>query len=137
LKEASRAGAKVAVDREFFLSFTGEDRPWAEWLLAELDTAGYSSVSQLRDFVAGANFALDMDRAARRTNGPLGVLSPHALQAPYVQQEWAQRLRFAGNSAWVIHDGAAEPALHAASADYGLVRCRDLGLSQQMAHSLP
>jgi hypothetical protein len=82
----------VTVDREFFLSFTGADRPWAEWLLAELDATGYASVSQLRDFVAGANFALDMDRAARRAKRTLGVLSPQALQAPYVQQEWAQRL---------------------------------------------
>jgi hypothetical protein len=84
--------ARMTVDREFFLSFTGADRPWAEWLLAELDAAGYSSVSQLRDFVAGGNFALDMDRAARRARRTLGVLSPQALQAPYVQQEWAQRL---------------------------------------------
>ena len=82
----------VTVDREFFLSFTGADRPWAEWLLAELDAAGYSSVSQLRDFVAGGNFAVDMDRAARRSRRTLGVLSAHALQAPYVRQEWAERL---------------------------------------------
>jgi tetratricopeptide (TPR) repeat protein len=82
----------VTVDRDFFISFTGPDRPWAEWLLAELDAAGYTSVSQLRDFVAGANFALDMDRAARRASRTLGVLSPRALEAPYVQQEWAQRL---------------------------------------------
>jgi hypothetical protein len=82
----------VTVDREFFLSFTGADRPWAEWLLAELDAAGYSSASQLRNFVAGGNFALDMDRAARRAKRTLGVLSTQALQAPYVQQEWAQRL---------------------------------------------
>jgi tetratricopeptide (TPR) repeat protein len=82
----------VGVDREFFLSFTGSDRPWAAWLLAELDAAGYSSISQLREFVAGGNFALDMDRAARRARRTLGVLSPHALQAPYVRQEWAHRL---------------------------------------------
>jgi TIR domain len=66
----------VTVDRDFFLSFTGADRPWAEWLLAELDAAGYSSVSQLREFVAGGNIPLDMDRAARRTKRTLGVLSP-------------------------------------------------------------
>jgi tetratricopeptide (TPR) repeat protein len=82
----------MAVDREFFLSFTNADRPWAEWLLVELDAAGYSTVSQLRDFVAGGNIPLDMDRAARRAARTLGVLSPQALQAPYVQQEWAQRL---------------------------------------------
>jgi tetratricopeptide (TPR) repeat protein len=90
---ADRAGRpKVTVDREFFLSFTGADRPWAVWLLAELDAAGYSSVSQLRDFVAGANFAVEMDQAARRARRTLGVLSATALQAPYVRQEWAQRL---------------------------------------------
>ena len=82
----------MIVDREFFLSFTGADRPWAVWLLAELDAAGYSSVSQLRDFVAGANFAVEMDQAARRARRTLGVLSASALQAPYVRQEWAQRL---------------------------------------------
>jgi TIR domain/NB-ARC domain len=92
LERASQAGRTVAVDREFFLSFTGADRPWAEWLLAELDAAGYSSVSQLRDFVPGGNFALDMDTAARRARRTLGVLSPQALQAPYVREEWAQRL---------------------------------------------
>lgn len=82
----------MSVDREFFLSFTGADRPWAAWLLGELDAAGYSSVSQLRDFVAGSNFVLEMDQAARRARRTLGVLSPWALEASYVRQEWAQRL---------------------------------------------
>lgn len=82
----------MTVDRDFFVSFTGADRPWAAWLVAELDAAGYSSVSQLRDFVAGANFALAMDEAARRARRTLGVLSPRALGARYVRQEWAQRL---------------------------------------------
>jgi tetratricopeptide (TPR) repeat protein len=78
--------------RDFFVSFTGADRPWAAWLLAELDAAAYSSVSQLRDFVAGSNFALAMHHAAQRARRTLGVLSPQALRAPYVLQEWAQRL---------------------------------------------
>jgi len=82
----------VSIDREFFLSFTGADRPWAVWLLAELDAAGYSSVSQLRDFVAGTNFVMEMDQAARQTRRTLGVLSAKALEAPYVRQEWGQRL---------------------------------------------
>jgi hypothetical protein len=37
-------------------------------LLAELDTAGYSSVSQLSDFIAGASFIRDIDRVARRSS---------------------------------------------------------------------
>ena len=80
------------VDRDFFVSFTGADRPWAEWLLLELDAVNYTSVSQLRDFVGGGNFALDMDRSARRARRTLGVLSSRALQSPYVRQEWAHRL---------------------------------------------
>jgi tetratricopeptide (TPR) repeat protein len=82
----------VGVDRDFFVSFTGADRPWAAWLLAELDAAQYSTVSQLRDFVAGGNFITEMQRAARRARRTLGVLSPKALRAPFVWQEWAQRL---------------------------------------------
>jgi hypothetical protein len=82
----------VSVDREFFVSFTSADRPWAAWLLAELDAAGYSSVSQLRDFVAGGNFVTEMHQAARRARRTLGVLSPQSLRAPFVWQEWAQRL---------------------------------------------
>jgi tetratricopeptide (TPR) repeat protein len=82
----------VTVDRDFFVSFTGADRPWAAWLLAELDAAGYSSVSQLRDFTAGSNFVTEMHQAARRARRTLGVLSPQALRAPFVWQEWAQRL---------------------------------------------
>jgi hypothetical protein len=87
---ADQAGRlTVTVDREFFLSFTGADRPWAAWLLAELDAAGYFSVSQLRDFVAGATSRW---RWTRPPGGAadLGVLSPAALQASYVRQEWAQ-----------------------------------------------
>jgi len=84
-RDRSNGRPTVIVDREFFLSFTGADRPWAVWLLAELDAAGYSSVSQLRDFVAGANFAVEMDQAARRARRTLGVLSASALQAPYVR----------------------------------------------------
>jgi len=72
----------MTVDRDFFLSFTGADRPWATWLLAELDAAGYSSVSQLRDFVAGSNFAVEMDQAARRARRTLGVLSAKRLRRP-------------------------------------------------------
>jgi hypothetical protein len=78
--------------RDFFISFTGADRPWATWLMAELEAAGYHTVSQLRDFVAGGNFMADMRQAAANAQRTLGVLSPSALQSGFVQQEWDQRL---------------------------------------------
>jgi tetratricopeptide (TPR) repeat protein len=77
---------------DFFVSFTGADRPWATWLVAELDAAGYRTVSQLREFVAGGNFMADMRRAAASAHRTLGVLSASALESGFVQQEWNQRL---------------------------------------------
>lgn len=78
--------------RDFFVSYTGADRSWAEWLVAELEAAGYTTVSQARDFVAGSNFPLEMDRATSLADRTMLVLTQRALEAPYVQQEWAARL---------------------------------------------
>ena len=32
--------------RDFFISYTGVNRPWAEWIAVQLETAGYSTVLQ-------------------------------------------------------------------------------------------
>jgi len=37
----------TAVD--FFVSYTSADRPWAQWVSAELEQAGYSTIVQARD----------------------------------------------------------------------------------------
>ena len=36
--------------RDFFISFTGADRPWARWLAKALSGAGYSYWFQDQDF---------------------------------------------------------------------------------------
>ncbi len=74
---------------DFFISYTGADTGWAEWLAWCLEVAGYRVVLQAWDIRPGHNFALMMQRgltAARRT---LAVLSPAFLEANYVQPEWA------------------------------------------------
>ena len=80
------------IDRDFFVSYTGADARWAEWLVAELEDAGFSCVSQAFDFVPGNDFMLEMQAAVGRSRRTLGILSPKALQAPYLQKEWAQRI---------------------------------------------
>lgn len=59
--QAQGEGART----DFFISYTGKDRTWAEWIAWHLEEAGYSTVLQAWDFHAGGNFVLD-------TNRPIG-----------------------------------------------------------------
>jgi hypothetical protein len=43
---------------DFFISYTGADKAWAEGLARWLDEAGFSYTLQAADFVAGSNFIL-------------------------------------------------------------------------------
>jgi len=74
--------------KDFFISYTGKDRHWAEWIAWQLEEAGYSVIIQAWDFRPGGNFVLDMQKAteAERT---IAVLSPDYLQRPFPQAEWA------------------------------------------------
>jgi len=52
---------------DFFISYTGTDRPWAEWIAWQLEkTGGYSTVIQAWDLNAGGNFILEMHQAVKR-----------------------------------------------------------------------
>ena len=74
--------------KDFFISYTGKDRAWAEWIAWQLEETGYSVVIQAWDFRPGGNFVLDVQKAteAERT---IAVLSPDYLQKPFPQAEWA------------------------------------------------
>jgi hypothetical protein len=49
--------------RDFFISYTGADEPWAEWIAFELEGASYTTRIQAWDFHAGSNFVMHMQRA--------------------------------------------------------------------------
>jgi hypothetical protein len=36
--------------RDFFISYTSSDRPWAEWIAMQLEQAGYTLFIQAWDF---------------------------------------------------------------------------------------
>ena len=42
---------------DFFVSYTSEDRRWAEWVASQLEDAGYRVLVQAWDMVAGSNLA--------------------------------------------------------------------------------
>ena len=79
--------------KDFFISYTGRDRPRAEWIAWQLEkTGGYSTVIQAWDFNAGGNFLLEMHRAAKETDRTIAVLSSRYLESLYAQPEWAAAL---------------------------------------------
>jgi len=61
--------------KDFFVSHTGNDRPWAEWVAWLLEAAGYSVVIQVWDFRVGGNFVLDMQRATVEATRTIAALS--------------------------------------------------------------
>ena len=74
---------------DFFISYTGVDRSWAEWIAWQLEAAGYTTVIQAWDFRPGANFALAMQHAAAKSERTIAVLSPAYLQSGFTAAEWA------------------------------------------------
>jgi len=81
------AGGPPRVD--FFLSYTGVDRAWAEWIAWQLEDAGYTTRLQAWDFRPGANFVLEMQRAAAEADRTIAVLTPAYLESLFAQPEWA------------------------------------------------
>jgi tetratricopeptide (TPR) repeat protein len=82
----------LGMGKDFFISYTGADREWAEWIAWQLESIGYTTVLQAWDFHAGGNFILEMHRAAKETDRTIAVLSSRYLEALYTQPEWAAAL---------------------------------------------
>jgi hypothetical protein len=74
---------------DFFISYTGTDERWAEWIAWTLEAANFTVIIQKWDFKAGSNFVLNMHHATgcKRT---IAVLSPDYLtKSSYGAPEWA------------------------------------------------
>ncbi len=75
--------------KDFFISYTRVDRPWAEWIAWQLEQAGFETVVQAWDFRPGSNFVVGMDRASKDAERTLAVLSPDYLKSVNATAEWA------------------------------------------------
>ena len=75
--------------KDFFISYNGADRSWAEWIAWQLEAAGFEVVIQAWDFRQGGNFVLDMQRAIESARRTIIVLSPDFLASQYTAPEWA------------------------------------------------
>jgi len=74
---------------DFFISYTHADENWAEWIAYVLEEKGRSVVIQAWDFRPGANFVLEMQRAAELASRTIMVLSPDYLDSQFASSEWA------------------------------------------------
>ncbi|WP_180995418.1 tetratricopeptide repeat protein [Microcystis aeruginosa] len=75
--------------KQFFVSYNGRDKQWAEWIAWILEEAGYSVIIQAWDFRPGNNFALEMQNATAQAEKTIAVLSSNYLNALYTHPEWA------------------------------------------------
>src|SRR5689334_1144938 len=93
MARAGTPGGTAEPRKDFFISYTQADAAWAEWIAAELEQAGYSTVLQAWDFRPGANFVSEMHRALRIADRTIPVFSPSYFQSRYGEMEWTAALR--------------------------------------------
>lgn len=74
--------------RDFFISYTGADRAWAEWVAVQLEAAGYSAVLQAWDFRPGSDFLHQMQQATTSAGRTIAVLSPAYFGSEFGEAEW-------------------------------------------------
>src|SRR5260370_3708339 len=78
---------------DFFISYTGVDRAWAVWIAWQLEAAGYTTVIQAWDFLAGNSFVQEMDQATLQAERTIAVLSSDYFQSRFTPSEWQEAFR--------------------------------------------
>ena len=74
--------------RDFFISYTGADRAWAEWIAVQLEAAGYTTLLQAWDFRPGGDFLHEMQQATTTAARTIAVLSPAYFGSAFGEAEW-------------------------------------------------
>ena len=78
----------MAIRKDFLVSYTGVDRPWAVWIAWQLEAGGYQVVVQAWDFGAGSDWVHEMQDAMSTAERVVAVLSPDYLHSDHGEAEW-------------------------------------------------
>ncbi|MCK9902137.1 hypothetical protein CC117_25435 [Parafrankia colletiae] len=78
---------------DFFVSYTQNDRDWAEWIAWQIEDLGYTVLIQAWDFVAGSYWMAMMERGIRDAQHTVAVLSGTYLRSVYGEREWQAALQ--------------------------------------------
>jgi tetratricopeptide (TPR) repeat protein len=89
--QASGVDDLGAVD--FFVSYSGKDRSWAEWIAWQLESVGYTTKLQSWDFRPGSDFIHEMQQATTTAKRTIAVLSSAYFASQFAEAEW--RVAFA------------------------------------------
>jgi TIR domain len=73
---------------DFFVSYAGADRAWAEWIAWQLEAEGYEVVVQAWDFRPGSHFVQQMHQVVEQARRTIAVLSPAYLDSAFGGAEW-------------------------------------------------
>ena len=74
--------------RDFFISYTGADQAWAEWIADTLEQDGHTTLLQAWDFRPGSDFVEQMHQAIQQTKRTIAVLSQRYLASVFAAAEW-------------------------------------------------
>ncbi|NEJ03104.1 toll/interleukin-1 receptor domain-containing protein [Rhizobium ruizarguesonis] len=74
---------------DFFISYTGADQQWAEWIGFVLEEKGFTTTLQAWDFRPGSNFVMEMQIASSSARRTIMVLSSDYLDSKFASPEWA------------------------------------------------
>ncbi|WP_322749700.1 MULTISPECIES: TIR domain-containing protein, partial [unclassified Frankia] len=86
--DADRVAGGDGSAQRFFVSYTGVDVRWAEWVAWTLEAAGHEALIQAWDFRPGSHFVGDMQRALTGERRTVAVLSSAYLKSAFASEEW-------------------------------------------------
>jgi len=78
----------VEVAQRFFVSYTGVDVRWAEWVAWTLEAAGHEALIQAWDFGPGSHFVGEMQKALAGDRRTVAVASTAYLTSVFATEEW-------------------------------------------------
>lgn len=64
---------------DFFISYAGPDRPWAEWIAAQLEQAGWTVWLDSWEITPGRNWVQAIAEAVDRSDSVIAVISPESI----------------------------------------------------------
>lgn len=82
------AAPDLEAARDFFVSYTGQDTAWAEWIAWVLEEEGYRVLVQAWDFVGGVDWVNMMQDGLVHAERMIVVLSHAYLESTYCAVEW-------------------------------------------------
>ena len=82
----------MAANNNFFISYTGKDKLWAEWIGRTLREKGYTTDMQSFDFAPGSNLAARIDNALKNCDRYISVFTPDYFTSAWCTAEWSVAL---------------------------------------------